>query len=321
MLSNHPRISLGFFPTPWQEAKNLSNYLGGPRIFIKREDQSGLALGGNKVRKLEYILADALAQEAKVIITFGAVSSNHARQTAAAAALLGLECQLILTGKEPQLIQGNYLLDKILGAKTYCVRNREVEDTLARLTADNLKQGKRSYVIPAGGHTILGTMAYIQAYQEMKQQFPHQLAGIIAAFGTGTTYAGLYLGSQLDANGIPVIGISVGGDQDWCEAEAGQVIQQTLQHLNLPAPPLAPMEIHDEYVGEGYTIPYPRVRAAIELLARTEGILLDPVYSGKAMAGLLDLVEKGRFQAGDNVMFLHTGGAPELFTMQHFMSE
>ncbi|HRW13530.1 MAG TPA: pyridoxal-phosphate dependent enzyme, partial [Syntrophomonas sp.] len=260
-------------------------------------------------------------QEAKVIITFGAVSSNHARQTAAAAALLGLECQLILTGKEPQLIQGNYLLDKILGAKTYCVRNREVEDTLARLTADNLKQGKRSYVIPAGGHTILGTMAYIQAYQEMKQQFPHQLAGIIAAFGTGTTYAGLYLGSQLDANGIPVIGISVGGDQDWCEAEAGQVIQQTLQHLDLPAPPLAPMEIHDEYVGEGYTIPYPRVRAAIELLARTEGILLDPVYSGKAMAGLLDLVEKGRFQAGDNVMFLHTGGAPELFTMQHFMSE
>lgn len=321
MLSNHPRISLGFFPTPWQEAKNLSNYLGGPRIFIKREDHSGLALGGNKVRKLEYILADALAQEAKVIITFGAVSSNHARQTAAAAALLGLECQLILTGKEPQLIQGNYLLDKILGAKTYCVRNREVENTLARLTADNLKQGKRSYVIPAGGHTVLGTLAYMQAYQEIKQPFPHKLAGIITAFGTGTTYAGLYLGSQLDASSIPVIGISVGGDQAWCKAEAGQVIHQTLQHLNLPAPPLAAMEIYDEYVGEGYTIPYPRVRAAIELLARTEGILLDPVYSGKAMAGLLDLVEKGRFQAGDNVMFLHTGGAPELFTMQHFMSE
>lgn len=321
MLENIKHVSLGFFPTPWQEAKNLSDYLGGPRIFVKREDQSGLALGGNKIRKLEYILADALDQEAKVIITFGAVSSNHARQTAAAAALLGLECQLILTGKEPELIQGNYLLDKILGADTFCVRNREAEDTLARLTADNLKQGKLSYVIPAGGHTVLGTIAYMQAYQEIKQQFPHELAGIITAFGTGTTYAGLYLGSQLDANSIPVIGISVGGDKAWCESETRHVIKQTLHHLDLPAAPFDPMEIYDEYVGEGYTIPYPRVRTAIELLARTEGILLDPVYSGKAMAGLIDLIQKGRFKAGDNIMFLHTGGAPELFTMHQFMSE
>ncbi|NLV22206.1 MAG: D-cysteine desulfhydrase family protein [Syntrophomonadaceae bacterium] len=321
MLSKIERVSLGFFPTPWQELKNLSDYLGGPRIFTKREDQSGLALGGNKVRKLEYILADALAQKADVIITFGAVSSNHARQTAAAAALLGLECQLILTGKEPEQPQGNYLLDKILGAKTFCVRNREVEDTLVRLTADNLKQGKRSYVIPAGGHTILGTIAYIQAYQEIKQQFPFTLDGIITAIGTGTTYAGLYLGSQLDQNRFPVVGISVGGDKSWCASEATKVVQATLQHLDLSVPAMVAMEIYDEYVGEGYTIPYPQVRLAIELLARTEGILLDPVYSGKAMAGLIDLIHKGRFQAGDNIMFLHTGGAPELFTMHRFLSE
>lgn len=321
MLSNIERVSLGFFPTPWQELKNLSDYLGGPRIFAKREDQSGLALGGNKVRKLEYILADALAQEADVIITFGAVSSNHARQTAAAAALLGLECQLILTGKKPEQTQGNYLLDKILGAQTFCVRNQEVGDTLARLTADNLKQGKRSYIIPAGGHSVLGTVAYVQAYQEIKQQFPFELSGIITAIGTGTTYAGLYLGSQLDENKIPVLGISVGGDKGWCASETCHVVRETLQYLDLPAPAFDPPEIYDEYIGEGYTIPYPRVRTTIELLARTEGILLDPVYSGKAMAGLIDLIQNGRFRAGENIMFLHTGGAPELFSMHQFMSE
>jgi D-cysteine desulfhydrase family pyridoxal phosphate-dependent enzyme len=321
MSSKIERVSLGFFPTPWQELKNLSDYLGGPRIFAKREDQSGLALGGNKVRKLEYILADALAQEANVIITFGAVTSNHARQTSAAAALLGLECQLILTGKEPEQTQGNYLLDKIFGAQTFCVRNREVEDTLARLTADNLKQGKRSYSIPAGGHTVLGTIAYMQAYQEIKQQFPFDLAGIVSAIGTGTTYSGLYLGSQLDQEGVPVLGISVGGDKDWCMSETSKIVQKTLKELDLSGPQLSPMEIYDEYIGKGYTLPYPLVRTAIELLARTEGILLDPVYSGKAMVGLIDLIQKGRFKSGDNVMFLHTGGAPELFTMHEFLSE
>lgn len=320
MMDNIARISLGFFPTPWQELKNLSAHLGGPRIFAKREDQSGLALGGNKVRKLEFILAEALAQKSDIIITFGAVSSNHARQTAAAAAALGLECQLILSGKEPEQPQGNYLLNKVLGAQTFCVRNRETEDTLARLTAENKQRGKRSYVIPAGGHTVAGTIAYIQAYQEIKQQFPMKLDGIITALGTGTTYAGLYLGSQLDPDTSPVIGISVGGDKSWCTSAVSQVVPATLQHLDISVP-LDKMEIYDEYVGEGYTIPYPQVRSAIELLARTEGILLDPVYSGKAMVGLIDLIKRGRFKTGENIMFLHTGGTPELFSMHRFLSE
>ncbi len=320
MLKTCDRVPLGFFPTPLQEMKNLSRYLDGPRIFIKRDDLSGLALGGNKVRKLEYILADALQKKADVIITVGAVSSNHARQTAAAAALLGLECQLVLIGREPEQAQGNYLLDQLLGASTYCVRNREVEATIAQLVENNNLRGKISYVIPAGGHTSLGAMAYSDAYREIQAQSDHDYAAIITAIGTGTTYAGLHLGQKTSGDFTRIIGISVGGDQSWCAGEILTVIQQVEVEMGMALSLPQDLHIYDDYIGEGYTIPYLRLRETIQLLARKEGILLDPVYSGKAMVGLIDLIEKGQFSREDNVLFLHTGGAPELFTMNAFLS-
>lgn len=321
MLNAYERVHLGVFPTPLQEMKNLSSYLGGPRIFIKRDDLSGLALGGNKVRKLEYILADALQQKSDVIITIGAVSSNHARQTAAAAALLGLECQLVLIGREPKSAQGNYLLDQLLGASTYCVREREVEATVARLVESNNRRGKSSYVIPAGGHTSLGAMAYCDAYQEIQAQSGQNYAAIITAIGTGTTCAGLHLGQKISGDSTRVIGISVGGDQPWCKQEILAVVQQVESEMGISLSQPQDLHVYEDYIGEGYTIPYPRLREVIQLLARKEGILLDPVYSGKAMVGLIDLIEKGRFSREESVLFLHTGGAPELFSMGEFLSQ
>ncbi|MGE5458867.1 MAG: D-cysteine desulfhydrase family protein [Methanobacterium sp.] len=321
MFSTCARVPLGIFPTPLQDMKNLSRYLGGPRIFIKRDDLTGLALGGNKVRKLEYILADALQQKADVIITIGAVTSNHARQTAAAAALLGLECQLVLIGREPAYAQGNYLLDQLLGASTCCVRNSEVETTVAQLVARNHQLGKKSYVIPAGGHTTLGAMAYCDAYQEIKAQAVQPFAAIITAIGTGTTYAGLYLGQKVCQDAGQVLGISVGGDPNWCAGEILSIVNVIESDMKLTLSKAQDLHVYDAYIGEGYTKPYPRVREVIQLLARKEGVLLDPVYSGKAMTGLLDLIEKGLFSKEENVVFLHTGGAPELFTMHQFLSE
>lgn len=321
MLNSCDHIDLGFFPTPLHEMKNLSRYLGGPRIFIKRDDLSGLALGGNKVRKLEYILADARQQKADVIITIGAVSSNHTRQTAAAAALLGLECQLVLIGQQPQEAQGNYLLDQLLGASTYCVRDREVEATAAKLIENNKLQGKTSYLIPAGGHTSLGAIAYSDAYREIKAQSSHDYAAVITAIGTGTTYAGLYLGQKISCDSTDILGISVGGDRPWCTSEILAVIHQVEAEAGMELSKPQDFSIYDDYIGEGYTKPYPRLLEVIRLLARTEGILLDPIYSGKAMVGLLDLIEKGRFSREENVLFLHTGGAPELFVMNQFLSQ
>lgn len=319
MLSSVERIRLGEFPTPLHELRNLTACLGGPRIFIKRDDLTGLALGGNKVRKLEYILAEALSQKAEVIITIGATSSNHARQTAAAAALLGLECQLVLIGREPEQMQGNYLLDHLLGATCYCVRNQDVEATIARLVEENNYRQKKTYVIPAGGHTALGAIAYMEAYQEIKEQSPLNFAAVVTAIGTGTTYAGLHLGQKVSQDDTQVIGISVGGELSWCHTEILDVVHQVEKRLGIEASSPEDLKVYEDYIGEGYTIPYPRLRAVIELLARQEGILLDPVYSGKAMVGLIDLIEKGRFSHDQNVLFLHTGGAPELFSMSTFI--
>ncbi len=321
MLKAYDRVQLGVFPTPLQEMKNLSRYLGGPRIFIKRDDLSGLALGGNKVRKLEYILADARQQKADVIITIGAVTSNHARQTAAAAALLGLECQLVLIGRQPATVQGNYLLDQLLGASTYCVRNSEAEATIAQLIESNTRRGKSSYVIPAGGHTFLGAMAYCDAYQEIQAQSERDYAAVITAIGTGTTCAGLHLGQKISGDSTRVIGISVGGDQTWCKQEILAVVQQIEKEMSINLSDPQDLHVYEDYIGEGYTIPYPRLREVIKLLARMEGILLDPVYSGKAMVGLIDLIEKGNFSRDESVLFLHTGGAPEIFTMNQFLCQ
>lgn len=315
------RISLGFFPTPLHELKKLSAHLGGPRIWIKRDDCTGLALGGNKVRKLEYILADALQKSADVLITVGAVTSNHARQTAAAAAVLGLECHLVLIGRPQEVKQGNYLLDDILGAKTVCVPSRMVDETVASLMSEYREQEKNPYYIPAGGHTVWGALAYRDGFKELVEQADFQIDAVFDAIGTGTTHAGLVLGKNSLQHPAEIIGVSVGGSHTWCAEEIMDVLHEAEKMLEMAPASSSDLRIEDSYIGPGYAKLYPEVRETIKLLARSEGILLDPVYTGKAMVGMLDLIRQGRFTREQNVVFWHTGGAPELFTNSQFLCE
>jgi L-cysteate sulfo-lyase len=319
MPPNSFRIPLGFFPTPLHELKNLSAQLGGPRIWMKRDDCTGLALGGNKVRKLEYILADAIRNKADVLITAGAVGSNHARQTAAAAARLGLECHLVLIGRPPEIKQGNYLLDDLLGARTVCVPNHMLEETVENLLQEYLQKNRHPYYIPAGGHNVWGALAYQECFRELTHQADFKIDAVITAIGTGTTHAGLVLGKNSLRHPAEVMGISVGGSQAWCCDEILTVLNQAEEMLGLDRTPASSLHIKDGYVGEGYTKLYPEVRDTIKLVARTEGILLDPVYTGKAMVGMLDLILQGYYTAGQNLVFLHTGGAPELFTNSQYL--
>lgn len=316
-----PRVPLGFFPTPLQELKQLSAHLHGPRIWMKRDDCSGLALGGNKVRKLEYIVADALQQKADVLVTVGAVTSNHARQTAAAAAVLGLECRLVLIGREPPLKQGNYLLDHLLGAPTVCVPNRQADEAIQEVLNECQRRNKRPYFIPAGGHCMWGTLAYLEGFKELVEQAHFPVDAVVTALGTGTTQAGLVLGQESLQHPAEIVGISVGGSQDWCRSEILAVLHQSQDYLGLPHTPGDELRIEEGYIGAGYTRLYPEVRNAIRLLAQCEGIILDPVYTGKAMVGLLDLIRQGRYQPGQHVVFLHTGGVPEVFSCHQYLSE
>lgn len=328
-LGKIPRIRLGEYPTPLAELPNLSRMLGGPRLFIKREDLVGIALGGNKVRKLEYALAEALAQRATVLITSGAVQSNHVRLTIACANRLGLRTVVVLRGEKPSLPTGNLLLDHILGVaevhwvdpKGYATREELVRATEARaqeLAEELRRRGEVPYVIPNGCKPLHSALAYAGCVLELLEQMRAQnLApdAIVTACGTAGTQTGLILGSLLFAQGqIRVVGISVSARAEVLRERLRRNLEEALRFLGLDLPvPETAIEVHDGYVGPGYALPTPEMKRAVELLARTEGILLDPVYTGKAMAGLLDLVRQGAFRGAENVVFLHTGGVPALF--------
>ncbi len=322
MKSSLERVSLGFFPTPLHQLKNLTQILNGPQIYIKRDDYTGLALGGNKVRKLEYIMAEALDRGAEVIITTGAVTSNHARQTVGAAAALGLKCQLVLSGDEPETRQGNFLLDYLMGAETYCVKAEEVDRQIDQLVAENTSKGQNTYVIPVGGSCMPGIISYVDAYQEIKKQYPLEFDAIVMAVGTGSTCAGLNVGARMAGDKTKIVGIGVGlGDREWCQAEITRLSNLAESFLGTAPSSADQIIVFDEYMGSGYAIPDDKVRNAIKLLASSEGVLLDPVYSAKAMVGLLDLIEKGYFKKGEKILFLATGGCPEIFGFNHFLSE
>lgn len=328
-LGKIPRIGLGEYPTPLGELRRLSALLGGPRIFIKREDLVGIALGGNKVRKLEYALAEAQAQGATAIVTSGATQSNHVRLTIACANRLGLKTFVVLRGERPAFPTGNLLLDHILGAaeihwvdpKNFATREELVRATEARaeeLAAELRHRGEVPYVIPNGCKPLHSALAYAGCVLELLEQMrAMNLApdAIVTACGTAGTQTGLILGSLLFAQGqIRVVGISVSGKAESLKERIRRNLEEALRFLgvNISVPEGA-IEVHDDYVGPGYAVPTPQMREAVEFLARTEGILLDPVYTGKAMAGLLDLVRRGAFKAEENVVFLHTGGVPALF--------
>ncbi len=320
MKDTLPKASLGYFPTPLIELTRLSKTLGGPNIYMKRDDNTGLALGGNKTRKLEYIIGDALAKGADTVITAGAIQSNHCRQTAGAAASLGLECHLVLGGEEPEQPQGNLLLDKVYGCHIHWTgENRKGEDIPA-LVAQLKAEGKKPYVIPYGGSNELGAVAFIEAYKELNAQreaLKVDFSHIIFASSSGATHAGLMLGNKILQTYSQIVGINIDkGEMDKVPFDehivslANSTAQLIAADYQFTADDLI---LNSDYVGDGYGVIGELEKEAIALTAQNEGILLDPVYTGRAMGGLIDMIRTGQIKATDNVLFWHTGGAPALF--------
>ncbi|MEX2208486.1 MAG: D-cysteine desulfhydrase family protein [Myxococcota bacterium] len=321
-LARQPRVALAHLPTPLEPLDGLTRTLGpGPRIFAKRDDCTGLAFGGNKVRKLEYLIGEALAEGADTVITTGGVQSNHARQTAAAAAKLGLACELVLprmvAGRDPAYdASGNRLLDEWLGARVQIVdRPAEVVPAVAEIQARAAARGGKAAFIPAGGSSPTGCFGYAQAALELASQLERErleLSAIVLAVSTGGTLAGLLVGLEALGLSIPVIGIGVYAAREQVGAAVAELAARTSERLESPAVPASRLGLLDDWLGPGYGLPSDAMREAVALAARSEGLLLDPVYTGKAMAGLIGLRRQGNLPAG-NLLFWHTGGAPGLF--------
>jgi D-cysteine desulfhydrase len=300
--------------------------MDGPHIFIKRDDLLGLSGGGNKTRKLEFLVAQALKEGADTLITCGAVQSNHCRLTLAAAVKEGLKCRLILEQRVPDSYDpdasGNNFLFRLLGVEKVTVVDGGVDLAAAmQAEADELAaDGRKGYVIPGGGSNPIGTLGYVSCAQEILAQafqkgvhFDH----LVCASGSGGTHSGMLVGMRAMGSKIPVTGISVRRPVPEQEALIGGLVTQTREFLGYPSDLMdGELTIFDDYVGPGYSIPTEEMAEAVRIFARVEGILLDPVYTGKAAAGLLDLIHKGHFKQGEKVLFLHTGGSPGLYAYQ-----
>ena len=317
MLDALPRTSLGFFPTPIHSLPNLSARLGGPTLWVKRDDQTGLATGGNKTRKLEFLVADALQQRADTLITVGAPQSNHARQTAAAAAKAGLKSALVLRGAAPTDRTGNILLDDLIGAEILWAGTRPLNEVAAAAAEELSARGQRPYVIPLGGSNPIGAAGYVAAMLEFVEQAKTSGArfdAIVFATSSGGTQSGLVLGAKLSGYADRVLGISVDHRADQLVPLLVDLANATAQHIRAAITFRAQdFEVNDRYLGGGYAVMGEAEREAIRLCAQTEGLLVDPVYTGRAMAGLIDLIRVGEFKPGQNVLFWHTGGTPALF--------
>ena len=317
-----PRSPIVHSPTPLESLPRLAERLGIRSLYIKRDDCTGLAGGGNKARKLEYLIADALLTGADTLITIGGIQSNHARQTAAAAARFGLKCKLVLedvegTPKRDYYNNGNLLLDQLLGAEVHICDDGDCDGLAEKLARKVRASGNTPYIIPVGGSNALGAMGYVRCAQEIIEEIDsHQMPvdRIVLASGSAGTQAGLIAGLIAAGREIPVLGICVSRDGASQQQRVAALLKETLERMEISDPvPEASVQANGHYYGDGYGIPTDQMKAAIELVAASEGILLDPVYTGKAMAGLIDLCRRGEIRAGENVLFLHTGGSPGLF--------
>jgi D-cysteine desulfhydrase len=324
-LARFPRRRYTPYATPIEPLNALSRELGGPNLFIKRDDLLGLTAGGNKTRKLEFLLADALNQGADTLITTGAPQSNHCRLTLAAAVKEGLKCRLVLEERIPNsydpAASGNNFLFKLLGVEAITVVPLGTDLAAAmQAEADKLEsEGRKGYIIPGGGSNALGALGYVSCAEELLQQtfeMGLKLDAIVASSGSGGTHAGMVVGMHGNNAQIPVLGISVRRPSDEQEGNIYKLASKTAELLELPDVPRNAVKVFDAYVGEGYSLPTAGMVEAVTLLAQHEGILLDPVYTGKTMAGLIDLVRQDHFEADNNVLFLHTGGSPALYAYQ-----
>ncbi len=311
------KLNFAHLPTPLESLPRLSEQLKGPQVFIKRDDQTGLAFGGNKTRKLEYLLGDASSKSARTLITGGAVQSNHCRQTAAAAARNGLACLLVLTGEVPQQPSGNNFLDIFLGAEIVWAGGAD-RDVVLQQTFDKAEgEGRQPYLIPYGGSNAIGAQGYVFAMQELQDQ-NLDLDWIVFASSSGGTQAGLAVGARKFGYQGKVLGISIDSPAGELSQKvagiAGQAAEFLGEEYQFSAQDIL---VNDDYLGGGYGVMGQPEVEAMTLFARSEGILLDPVYTGRAAAGMIDLIRSGFFTADQNVLFWHTGGTPAIFAEQY----
>ena len=314
-MKSIPRIHIANLPTPIEELPRLSKALGGLKIFVKRDDLTGLAFGGNKTRKLEFLTAEAQKLDAKMLITAGAVQSNHCRQTAAIAARLGFRCKLVLTGELPADPTGNLLLDVLFGAEIINVPNREDRDRILKETFDkSYAEGMKPYLVPYGGSSPTGALGYAFAIKELMEQKLDPSWVIIASSSAGTQ-AGLLLGQRAFGFKGKILGVSIDESADLLKSNVsalasdasmmlGDRIEFTSEDVN----------VTDDYCKSGYGVFNDAEREALKLFAMFEGLLLDPVYTARAAAGMIDLNRKGFFRKDETILFWHTGGLPALFS-------
>ncbi|MEH7345420.1 D-cysteine desulfhydrase [Bacillus sp. JJ1532] len=322
-LARFPRKRYTEYVTPIEKLSNLSKALGGPTIYVKRDDLLGLAAGGNKTRKLEFLVADALEQGADTLITCGAVQSNHCRLTLAAAVKEQLQCHLVLEERVPNSYSpdanGNNFLFKLLGADGISVvsRGTNMMEAMEEVQNKLAMEGRKAYIIPGGGSNEVGATGYVACAQELlKQTFDMglNLDYIVTASGSAGTHAGLVTGLYGTNTPTPIIGMNVSRKKDEQEELVYRLVQKTAKYVGITSDvPKELINCYDQYVGQGYSLPTPGMIEAIKLFAEHEGILLDPVYTGKVAAGLIDLIRNGFFKNDDQVLFLHTGGSPALY--------
>ena len=312
------RLHFAHLPTPIENLARLSETLGGPQILVKRDDQTGLAFGGNKTRKLEFLVAEALEQGAKTLISGGALQSNHCRQTAASAARFGLDCILVLSGEMPDHPSANLLLDQLFGAEIVTIADRNLRDQTLQNTFDNaVTDGRKPYLVPYGGSSATGALGYAFAMEElMKQSVVPDW--IIFATSSGGTHAGLVLGQHAFGYKGKVLGISIDEPEDWLKTHVSKLASDASAKMGERIEfKRDDVLANDRYCQAGYGILTDAEREAVQLFARNEGLLLDPVYTGRAAAGMIDLIRKGFFKKDETILFWHTGGQPALFAEKY----
>lgn len=315
---NIPRLHFAHLPTRIEDLPHLTEHLGGPRILVKRDDQTGLAFGGNKTRKLEFLVAEALEQGAKTLITGGALQSNHCRQTAAAAARFGLGCILVLNGEMPDQPSANLLLDELFDAEIVTIADRALRDQTLQETYDRaVAEGRKPYLVTYGGSSPTGALGYAFAMKEVMEQ-NIQADWILFGTSSGGTHAGLVLGQRVFGYQGKVLGISIDEPEEWLKtrvstlaADASEKLGERIEFTR------EDVLANEEYCRAGYGVLTHAEREAVQLFAKYEGLLLDPVYTGRAAAGMIDLIRKGFFKKNETILFWHTGGQPALFAEKY----
>lgn len=315
-LDKLPRFRLAFLPTPIAALNRLTQKLSGPRILIKRDDLTGLAFGGNKTRKLEFLIGEALATKCESIITGGAAQSNHCRQTAAAAAAAGLRCHLALSGSEPDALTGNLLLDHLLGAKIHWCGDARKGERIPDI-ADQLRAaGESPYIIPYGGSNAVGAVGLVEAVRELADQIRDPISHVVFASSSRGTHAGLALGARLFMPKTTILGIRIDKEERGLpfRTELAALTNETAARIGVSEVfSTDDFAVDERYLGGGYGVVGELERSAMRTLAETEGIVLDPVYTGRAFGGLLDMIRRGSLNRTDSVLFWHTGGTPAVF--------